>query len=134
MGKESESVRFLDDFDLTVSLDSRSNSSQQMTNMEINAKPIVFRASYRDIILITSIVNKAIELSSQRSPEIASGEAQTSLQRNRPSQVTSKKSSSRQTILKGKQSPVGKARVITSKEQARKSTLLGAVKLTIFVF
>lgn len=60
MGRTSESVRFLDDVDLTVSLDSR--SSQQMTNIEITAKSIIFRASYRDINLITSIVNKAIEV------------------------------------------------------------------------
>ncbi|KDR84988.1 hypothetical protein GALMADRAFT_233521 [Galerina marginata CBS 339.88] len=61
MGRAAESVRFLDDVDLTFSLDSRSSSSQQMTNIEISLKPIVFRASYRDINLITSIVNKAIE-------------------------------------------------------------------------
>ncbi|KAJ6604648.1 vacuolar protein sorting-associated protein 13 [Mycena vulgaris] len=63
MGKPSESVRFLDDVDLTFSLDSRSSSGHQMTSMEISAKPIVFRASYRDINMITTIVNKAIELS-----------------------------------------------------------------------
>ena len=61
MGGASESVRFLDDIDLTFSLDSRSSSSHQMTNIEIGVKPITFRASYRDINLITSIVNKAIE-------------------------------------------------------------------------
>ncbi len=61
MGKATESVRFLDDVDLTFSLDNRSSSSQQMTNIEISARPIVFRASYRDITMITSILNKAIE-------------------------------------------------------------------------
>ena len=70
MGGASESVRFLDDVDLTFSLDSRSSSSHQMTNIEIGIKPITFRASYRDINLITSIVNKAIEGygNSQQSP------------------------------------------------------------------
>jgi vacuolar protein sorting-associated protein 13A/C len=61
MGGSSENVRFLDDVDLTFSLDSRSSFSHQMTNIEIGVKPITFRASYRDINLITSIVNKAIE-------------------------------------------------------------------------
>jgi vacuolar protein sorting-associated protein 13A/C len=61
MGGASESVRFLDDVDLTFSLDSRSSSSHQMTNIEVGAKPMTFRASYQDINLITSIVNKAIE-------------------------------------------------------------------------
>jgi len=61
MGSATESVRFLDDVDFTFSLDSRSSSLQQITNIELFSKPIVFRASYRDINLITSIVNKAIE-------------------------------------------------------------------------
>ncbi|KAF4623901.1 hypothetical protein D9613_001806 [Agrocybe pediades] len=61
MGRSTESVRFLDDVDLTFSLDSRTSSLQQITNIELVCKPIVFRASYRDINLITSIVNKAIE-------------------------------------------------------------------------
>ena len=70
MGGASESVKFLDDVDLTFSLDSRTSSSHQMTNIEVGAKPITFRASYRDINLITSIVNKAIEgyNNSQQSP------------------------------------------------------------------
>ncbi|GLB36151.1 putative vacuolar protein sorting-associated protein [Lyophyllum shimeji] len=62
MGRSSESVRLLDEFDLTLSLDSRSSSSQQMTSIEVNAKPIVVRASYGDLFLISSIVNKAITL------------------------------------------------------------------------
>lgn len=62
MGKTSESVRFLDDVDLTLSLDGRNSSSQQMTSIEMSSQPIVFRASYRDINLITSIVNRAIGL------------------------------------------------------------------------
>lgn len=61
MGRATESVRFLDDVDLTFSLDNRSSSSHQMTNIEISARPIVFRASYRDITMITSILNKAVE-------------------------------------------------------------------------
>lgn len=61
MGSSAESVRFLDDVDLTFSIDSRTSSSQQMTSIEIASKPITFRASYRDINLITSIVNKAVE-------------------------------------------------------------------------
>lgn len=61
MGRSTESVRFLDDVDLTFSLDSRSSASRQMTSIEISCRPIVFRASYRDINLITSIVNVAID-------------------------------------------------------------------------
>ena len=62
MGKDTETVRFLDDVDFTFSLDSRSAESHQMTNIEVSSQPIIFRASYRDINLITTIVNKAIQL------------------------------------------------------------------------
>lgn len=73
MGRYSEVVRFLDNLDLTVSLDSRSSTSQQMSNIEISVKPVVLRASYRDINLITSIVNRAIELYSRsQQPSVAS--------------------------------------------------------------
>jgi len=60
MDQASESVRFLDDVDLTFTLDSRATSFQQMTSIEIMMKPIVLRASYRDINLITSITNTAL--------------------------------------------------------------------------
>lgn len=60
MGHQSDSVRFLDDVDITLSLDSRKTESQEMIRIELHCNPIVFRASYRDINLIMSIVNKAI--------------------------------------------------------------------------
>ncbi|KAJ7169902.1 vacuolar protein sorting-associated protein 13 [Mycena filopes] len=109
MGKPSESVRFLDDVDLTFSLDSRSSSGQQMTSMEISAKPIVFRASYRDINMITSIVNKAIELSGESQEQGPAENANIKPQSMRPSQTQIAKTGS-------KPPPVGKARVLMSKE------------------
>ncbi|KAJ7071032.1 vacuolar protein sorting-associated protein 13 [Mycena amicta] len=112
MGKPAESVRFLDDFDLTFSLDGRSASDQQMTSIEISAKPIVFRASYRDINMIMTIVNKAIELSSDS--QEAKPPARVSAQSVRPSQT-------RITKGPGSQRPVGKARVLMSKEMLKGS-------------
>lgn len=82
MGKVSESVRFLDDVDLTVSLDSRSSLLQKMTNIEIAVKPIIFRASYGDLNMITSIINKAISLfgsTSTQNPSQAKTAASTSI-------------------------------------------------------
>jgi len=61
MGEKTETVKFLDGFDFTLSSDSRSSVSQQMMNLELSAKPIIVRASYRDISLITRIFNKAFE-------------------------------------------------------------------------
>ncbi|KAJ7038206.1 vacuolar protein sorting-associated protein 13 [Mycena alexandri] len=109
MGKPSESVRFLDDVDLTFSLDSRSSSGQQMTSMEISAKPIVFRASYRDINMITTIVNKAIELSGESQEQGSSDDGNIRPQSMRPSQTQITKAGS-------SKPPVGKARVLMSKE------------------
>jgi vacuolar protein sorting-associated protein 13A/C len=61
MADACETVRFVDDTDLTLTFDSRATSFQQMTNVEIMTKSIVLRASYRDINLIMSIINKALE-------------------------------------------------------------------------
>lgn len=108
MGKSAENVRFLDDVDLTFSMDSRSSSSQQMMNMEIVAKPIVFRASYRDIRMITSIVNKAIDLY---------GSSHKSGANDGPVVMTNSKSVTPQ-FGRSRTQPVGKARVLMSKEQA----------------
>ncbi|KZT02705.1 vacuolar protein sorting-associated protein 13 [Laetiporus sulphureus 93-53] len=100
MGREtSESVRFLDDVDLTLSMDSRSNSSHQMTSIQISVKPIIFRSSYRDIDLIMTIVNRALELYAQSaasSQQISpSREHSQSTPAKRPSLGTSPRKASR---------------------------------------
>lgn len=119
MGEISESVRFLDDVDLTFSLDSRSSSSQQMTSMEIAVKPIVFRASYGDINMISSIVNKAISLygNSQNTSAHQDDIMSTSMI-SKPSEGYSKSAASR-----SRRHTVGNARVLMSKEQV--SSTLG---------
>lgn len=68
MGKLEESVRFMDDADITLSMDSRQTASQQMTSIEIGSQPIVFRASQRDINLIMSIVTRATQLAAKTPP------------------------------------------------------------------
>ena len=75
MDKPNETVRFLDEIDLTLSIDSRRMAQHQMTDIELAVQPIIFRASYRDIMLITEIVNKAIALSSRPSPLPAADES-----------------------------------------------------------
>ncbi len=111
MGKPTESVRFLDDLDLTFTLDSRASEAHHSTSIEVTALPIVFRASYRDIILITTIVNKAIELygkSSQSQDKLESDEGIA-----RPA-LTSRKISKPTT---SRAQPLGSARVVMNKEQ-----------------
>ncbi|KAJ3842350.1 vacuolar protein sorting-associated protein 13 [Lentinula raphanica] len=123
MGRPADTVRFLDDFDLTFSLDSRSSSSQLMSNIEVNARPIVFRASYRDITLISSIVNKAIELSSHSAEsQTPAAQRDAATTRTRSSGGRRTRSSASKTTRNQTQSkPVGKARIITSKEQLKGS-------------
>ncbi|KIM32678.1 hypothetical protein M408DRAFT_326439 [Serendipita vermifera MAFF 305830] len=65
MGQPDESVRFMDEIDVTLSLESKRAASLQRTNIEITAKPIVFRASQSDINLILAIVTRATQLAAQ---------------------------------------------------------------------
>lgn len=115
MTNASEAVRFLDNVDLTFSLDSRSSSSQQMVNMDINVKPIIFRASYRDINLIMNITNKALELygtSANSSPkENEGGDAKSG------TLISQDQKSSRVTTRGKTSKALGSAHVVTSKEQ-----------------
>lgn len=113
ISKPTESVRFLDDLDLTFTLDSRTSESHQSTSIEVSALPIVFRASYRDIMLIMTIVNKAIELYGK------------STQPSEQDKLVSEKALSRPMLQSRKVSrpttsrpqPIGSARVAMSKEQ-----------------
>ncbi|KAF5370222.1 hypothetical protein D9615_010080 [Tricholomella constricta] len=112
MGKSTESVRFLDDVDLTLSLDSRSSSSQQMTSMEIAVKPIVFRASYGDLTMISSIVHKAIALYGTSNVQDLSYNEVLATQSLKGSEGRSKTSGAR-----SRRPTIGNARVLMSKEQ-----------------
>lgn len=67
MGRPEESVRFMDEIDVTFSMESKQAMALQRTNIDITAQPIVFRASQRDINLILAIVNRATQLASQPS-------------------------------------------------------------------
>jgi vacuolar protein sorting-associated protein 13A/C len=104
--RRADSLRFLDEADMTLSVDNRSVSGHSLMNIEMASTPIVFRASYRDINLILAIVNRAIALST--SPASAK-EASPSQQ---PASSTSLSSAAKPT------SP-GSARVIMAKEQVR---------------
>ncbi|EJD03959.1 vacuolar protein sorting-associated protein vps13 [Fomitiporia mediterranea MF3/22] len=63
MNKQAETVRFLDDVDIKLASESRSEWNKQFTGINIVVEQeFVFRASYRDILLITAIANKALAL------------------------------------------------------------------------
>jgi len=127
MGKSSDSVRFLDDVDLTFSLDGRSSSSQQMTNIEVVAKPLVFRASFRDINLITSIINKAIEKYGI-SQEMLTNQKQDDSQSQQKSIPAPRDSSYNHS------QSIGKARVLMTKEQVSRIVWLTILNSIHFIF
>ncbi|KIP11945.1 hypothetical protein PHLGIDRAFT_21259 [Phlebiopsis gigantea 11061_1 CR5-6] len=120
MGKDAETVRFLDDIDFTFSLDSRSSENHQMTNIEVSSQPIVFRASYRDINLITTIVNKALQLYTESTQKRIDDDG--SKQAALTSRSDLRLHASRQfTRTTSHTQPVGHANVVLSKEQFRAS-------------
>ncbi|PWZ02331.1 hypothetical protein BCV70DRAFT_172197 [Testicularia cyperi] len=67
MHRPKDTLRLLDNFDLALSMDSRVSATRQLTSIEIDVEPLVLRVSLRDILMIQSVVNKAIELSAQSS-------------------------------------------------------------------
>ncbi|GAA5925213.1 hypothetical protein JCM10213_008734 [Rhodosporidiobolus nylandii] len=68
MDRPKENIRVLDDLDITLSMDSRADGGRQVTNIDVGVQPLILRVSIRDISLINSIVNRAIELSNRSSP------------------------------------------------------------------
>jgi vacuolar protein sorting-associated protein 13A/C len=65
MDKPKETIRFLDNFDITLSLDNRSDGGHTLTNIDVNIQPLVLRVSFRDLLLIQNIINRAIEMSTR---------------------------------------------------------------------
>jgi len=63
--REDTTVRFIETFDVILSMDSRTTKpGHQITNIMIEVLPLILRLSYRDAMLILGIVNKAVELNS----------------------------------------------------------------------
>lgn len=126
MSNIADEARFLDNVDLTFSLDSRSTTSQQLTSIEVGAKPIIFRASYHDINLIMNIVNKALEVygntANARAQKPESGVQLTA-------GATTVGSSGLGTTTRVISHPIASAHVITAKEQVgvRNTLLLGII-------
>lgn len=105
----------MDDVDITMTMDDRSTDSQQSTNIEVSSKPFVFRASYRDLMLISTIVNKAIALYGNIDFKADNDNLEAVPARPPVKSVLSKQSR----ILQSQLHPVGHARVIVAKEQVR---------------
>ena len=118
-----EEARILDDVDLTLTLDNRSLSLQQMTSVNLTFKPIVLRASYRDIMLILTIVNKAIDAYGKQT-SVASSSKPTHPSEASTIGVSRISGGPTQGILSNRDQPsdqlLGTAHVVLSKEQVRR--------------
>ncbi|KAG9314367.1 hypothetical protein JVU11DRAFT_5161 [Chiua virens] len=114
MGAESDAVRLLDDVDLTFSLDRRASQPEQHVSIEGSSTEMVFRASYRDIVLITAIATKAIEL-------YAKSQGDTSLKGKKSSSVQTRANPSTSSAVATRRLPA-KAHILVSKEQMKGTT------------
>lgn len=137
MDKSDARVRFLDDLNVALSLDTRRRGSQQMTSFEVEIPDaIIFRASYTDIMLITDIVNKALAVANKG---LASGKAEGDSKRRQstgdtvstrapatttvtPAQRTVASNTTRRSSVSRKR--VDQSKVLVSKEQL-KATING---------
>lgn len=126
MDRPDERVRFLDDLNVALSLDTRRRGSQQMTSFEVEIPdPIIFRASYTDIMLITDIVNKAIAVASSTfSPSTPEAPQPKSLHTDGLTDVTSlpvqpAAQSVRRSSVSRRRKSIDKASVLISKEQLK---------------
>ncbi|PWN54382.1 hypothetical protein IE53DRAFT_157097 [Violaceomyces palustris] len=91
MNRPKDTLRFLDNFDLTMSMDSRMSSARQVTSIEIDVDPLVLRVSYRDIMMIQSVINKAIEMSAQSGGAGQDDSKSEATNRREPSAISSSK-------------------------------------------
>lgn len=121
MGRPEE-ARILDDVDLTLALDNRKLSLQQMTSVDIAFKPIVLRASYRDIMLILTIVNKAIDAYGKQTSVVSSSKPTRPLAASTTGRFSGGPT---QGIVSNRGQPnnqlLGTAHVVLSKEQLKAS-------------
>lgn len=118
MDKPKDTIRFLDNFDVTLSMDNRADRGRQVTSIDINMQPLVFRVSFHDILLINSIINRAIEMSNRATVPLPAPPAQplakTSMVR-KPSQTSTTRPAAGARRLSVGNREI-KAQVIMSKE------------------
>ncbi|GAA6006460.1 hypothetical protein JCM10207_004941 [Rhodosporidiobolus poonsookiae] len=125
MDKPKENIRVLDDVDITLSMDSRGDGGRQVTNIDVGIQPLILRVSLRDIFLINSIINRAIELSNRSPPVPEEPPARPALEPAPSGRSRSKSNASRTSRRKsqlGTPKPnkeLLKAQVIVTKETLR---------------
>lgn len=126
MDKPKDTIRFLDNFDVALSLDNRADHGRQVTSVDISIQPLVFRVSFHDILLINSIINRAIEMSNRATvtpsvpspnPAVLPNPTKSSLARKPSQSGSTNRGTSQRRLSVGAQSL--KAQVIMAKETVR---------------
>ncbi|GAA5827080.1 hypothetical protein JCM11251_002234 [Rhodosporidiobolus azoricus] len=123
MDKPKENIRVLDDLDVTLSMDSRNDGGRQVTNIDVSVLPLILRVSLRDIFLINSIINRAIELSNRSPPAAAEEPSRPAIEAAPSGRSRAKSNASRRKsqsgLTKPKKEELLKAQVIVTKETLR---------------
>ncbi|KAI9289370.1 hypothetical protein BC943DRAFT_349025 [Umbelopsis sp. AD052] len=72
MNKKSEaSIRFVEDFEISMSMESHTSANNNITSIVIDLTALVLKLSYMDITVISTVVNRALELLGQSNPSPA---------------------------------------------------------------
>lgn len=132
MDRPNDRVKFLDELNIALSLDTRQRGSQQMTSFEVDIPdPVIFRASYSNIMLIMDIVNKATAAATRATAPAAdptpisnrrtslAGEGTTIATTSMAPVPPTKASTRRTSISKKRRSSADKSKVLVSKEQLK---------------
>lgn len=69
MDRQNETIQFLDNLDIALSMDNRAEDTMEKMSIELTLQEIILRASYRDILLVNSILQRASELSKGAAPD-----------------------------------------------------------------
>lgn len=133
MDRPSDRVKFLDELNVALSLDTRQKGSQQMTSFDVDIPdPVVFRASYSNIMLITDIINKATAAASRAlAPEDEKAvpvrdrraslitEASTTAPTTSVAVVPTKSTRRRSSVSKSRRGSLDKSKVLVSREELK---------------
>lgn len=66
MDRKSEaSIRFVEDFEISMSMESHTSANNNITSIVIDLTALILRISYLDITVISTVVNRALELLGQ---------------------------------------------------------------------
>jgi len=130
MDRPNDRVKFLDELNIALSLDTRQKGSQQMSSFDVDIPdPVVFRASYTDIMLIMDIVNKATAAATRVTAP--AGETPAATKDRRSSMIGESSTTdastalaistkgTRRTSVSNRRGSVDKSKVLVSKEQLK---------------